>query len=104
METEYTTSVETVDAHAKDLALTIISRMYSFCEQRGIKLLILDIPTFVGTLDRPDIRSSLPGDMLADLIQHSDGYINGEQILKEELSLSIMSVVPIAQFFPGVHA
>jgi len=65
----------------------LIERMYAFCHQRGIKLIILDMPDILayelseGDQYSRNFQTSVPQSLRQTMTDHSDYFLNSEDIL-----------------------
>jgi len=71
--------------YEKNLTRNILSRMYSFCRQRNIHLIIIDIPEC-------DMRSAIPTDMLCDFRDCSDALFYSQDMLLDYKKLNTTHV------------
>jgi hypothetical protein len=61
----------------------LIERMYQFCRDHHIKLIILDIPSILGVNESQQYVSSIPPTMLATIENNSDAIIKSDDILSD---------------------
>ncbi len=63
-----------------NLTAALLDRLYSACQEAGVKLIILDIPvkTHEGT-----IASSIPDDLRAVVARSSDAFVDSQHLLAE---------------------
>lgn len=75
--TEYAIPTEEkVSDYETALALALVKRMYEFCHDRGIRFIIMDIPTLTGD-------SSLGPTLLEKVAEMSDGFVDGPTLLAD---------------------
>lgn len=77
MRTEYTAAMGTIGDYDIRLGARLIERMYTFCRQRGIGLLILDTPQ----LDGEDFKSSVPLPVEKVMAANSDLFLHVDSVL-----------------------
>ena len=78
--TEYAIPVDRVDQYQTDLMARLIERMYGFCRQNNIRLVILDIP---GVSRGNEIQSSVPPALYEKMRTNSDLFIYSKNALHE---------------------
>ena len=80
--TEYAVAMnDDYSKYEMDLMNKIIHRMYNFCHQRGIPLIIIDIP-------RANLNSSIPSDLVEDVASNCDTLFYFQNMKKEYMKLS----------------
>jgi lysophospholipase L1-like esterase len=80
---EFEFAVATRSKHSsyeKGLALALIDRMHAFCRERGIRFIVLDIPT---VRDVRQFGSSLPSEMRDALLAKHVELITSDSLLKD---------------------
>lgn len=78
---EYTVATQTTFSDFQiTLASQILKRMYEFCTENNIKLVIIDIPA---TNYNDEIFSSFPSSLLPAALAYSDAYVDGASLLEE---------------------
>ncbi len=78
--TEYAIAVDEVDTYQTELAAKLVERMYKFCRENNIKLIVLDIPR---QIKNNEIRSSVPTELKTLFQQNSDAFIDSKETLRE---------------------
>jgi len=79
--TEYAIATqEDVSDYQTALTATLIQRMYKFCGDNNIKLIILDIPRAVIDGDE-SFESSITSSLLPHVINNSDAYLGSAELL-----------------------
>ena len=81
LQTAYAIPAESVSQYKIDLATKLVERIYAFCRDRGIGLLIVDIPTRA-TPKSGFFRSSIPPDLIEKFRSNSDVLILSDQVLE----------------------
>ena len=76
--TEYAVATESISDIKKELMAALLRRMYEFCDKRGIKLIVLDIPS---TSIYKQFHSSIPEDIKAIVRHASHRFIDSEEVL-----------------------
>lgn len=78
--TEYAIANQESSDYSEELMRKLITRMYTFCKSRGIKLIIIDVPGF-------DLKgftaSSIPGSMLPDIRSNCDTLFYYNDLIEE---------------------
>ena len=80
--TEYAIPSERVDDYKKALLLALVRRLHAFCQDRGIPLIVADIPLF-GEPGAGDFTSSIPADLLAPLRSSSEALVLSEDLFAD---------------------
>jgi len=80
LQTEFAVSTENVDSYKFQLANRLVQEMHDFCRQRGVPFIILDIPKPMPSSSQ--VTSSIPLEYLAAISANSDGFVNGQKLLK----------------------
>jgi hypothetical protein len=75
---EYAIPTKSVSNYEQELTGALIKRMFDFCKQHGIKLVILDIPSVSSNTTS---RSSVPEAMMPHFRSNSDVFVNSEEVL-----------------------
>ena len=83
LQTEYMITTEKLDDYKKQLQVRLLRRMYTFCRDNNIRLILLDIPNLDGEAGTEHVQSSIPADLLAEFEANSDRLILSEQELNE---------------------
>lgn len=78
--TEYAIPTEEVNSFKAELATKLIERMYKFCKNNNITLIILDIPLIS---KNGELENSVPDDMRSIMESNSDKYIYSKSTLHE---------------------
>lgn len=78
LETEFAVSEVQLDTYKVDLAVGLLARMHAFCRERGIPLIVVDIPR---PLDGPDFRASVPPELVDRFRANSDRFISSDEAL-----------------------
>jgi hypothetical protein len=78
--TEYTVLVDSVDDYETRLEGALVRRMYRFCRDHDIRLVILDIPQFS---HGREFLSSVPAELLSTFRVNSDALIYSRDALRE---------------------
>jgi len=81
MPTEYAVRVEKVDEYQQKLALRLLERMFEFCQQNDILLVIVDIPGYEG-------NSSIPQEIVNDFRNNSDTLFHSADLMKAHNEIS----------------
>jgi len=80
LQTEFAVSTENVDSYKFQLANRLVQEMHDFCRQRGVPFILLDIPKPMPSSSQ--VTSSIPLEYLAAISANSDGFVNGQKLLK----------------------
>jgi lysophospholipase L1-like esterase len=80
LQAEYAIGSGDLGSYKLELASRILERMYAFCRENGIYLVVLDIPRVAG---QSDIRSSVPPTLLDLFRNNSDVLVHAEETLVE---------------------
>ena len=80
LQTQYAIPTEQLTEYRKRLFLRLLERMFAFCQERGIRLIVLDIPA-PRVSDEVVFVSSIPADLVPELRAKSDAFIYSEEIL-----------------------
>lgn len=80
LSTEYAVPVDRVDEYETELTVRLIERMYRFCRQHNIRLVILDIPR---VSQGGEIQSSVPPGFQEKMRANSDLFIYSKDALHE---------------------
>ena len=67
------------------LTSALIKRMYNFCHNNNIKLIIIDIPIKV---DEKSIRSSFSTSLFQTIIQYSDEYVVSDSLIADYVGVA----------------
>lgn len=80
LQQEKAVTMEEADQHAQNLTLALLERMYRFCEQNDMQLVLLDIPRQAHETDTSQFNSSLP-----DFAEQPPAHIviNSEDVLSQ---------------------
>ena len=79
--TEYAIAMqEDVSDYQTTLTAALIQRMYKFCSDNNIKLIILDIPR-AKTDGSKSFKSSVTSELLPHVTNNSDAYLSSEELL-----------------------
>jgi lysophospholipase L1-like esterase len=70
------------------LTSALIKRMYNFCHQNNIKLIIIDIPVTKGK----GIRTSFSPSLFKTIINYSDGYVASDSLLADYAGVAELHV------------
>jgi len=73
-------TTEDVGKYEKDLMRALLSRMFNFCKDHGITLILIDIPRITNA-GQP-IRSSIPESMLDDFRSSSDILLHSHDVMR----------------------
>lgn len=87
--TEYAIPVNKVDGYQLRLMEKLIERMYAFCRDHDIRLIILDVPQFS---ENGRIRSSVPDGLYETLNSNSDLFIYSRNALEEYRNVAELHV------------
>ena len=73
-------SQNNISDYQKELTSALIARMYKFCQNNNIKLIIIDIPKIT---DGKLIQPSVPESLIENIKNNSDGYISSKSLIAE---------------------
>ena len=76
----YAIPTESLSDYKENMVAALIKRMYQFCQDKKIKLIILDIPSPL-SLKQGLFKSSVPSSLTDIFRQNSDFLIVSEQVL-----------------------
>lgn len=71
------------------LTSALIKRMYNFCHQNNIKLIIIDIPQIT---EGKRIRTSFSASLFQTIINYSDGYVASDSLLADYAGVAELHV------------
>ncbi len=78
--TEYAIPVNQVNEYELELMTKLIERLYAFCQQHNVRLVILDIPI---ASKKGQVLSSVPPDLYETMKSNSDFFIHSKDALNK---------------------
>lgn len=91
LQTEYAVPTEKADDYQIALSARLIQRMYAFCQQNKMILIILDLPCFALTgecfVQNGVIQSSIPTELLPTVKTNNDIFISSKELLADYIGI-----------------
>lgn len=79
LQTEFSIRTEEITEYNRDLMVRLLERLYAFCREHGIRLIILDVPRR-RRLRGPMVESSVPPNLIPAFRANSDIFLPAETV------------------------
>lgn len=80
LHTEYASKTQETGRRERELTSRLLERLYTACHERGVFLVVLDLPQASGPESR--IKPSVPDEMIPFMRRHSDAFVDSREAFR----------------------